>query len=59
MKLEKLHTALCKPESRVGDFLEWYAGEAAECWCCSMLRGIALGAGIGLVFGFTVGAFYV
>lgn len=55
MRLEKLHTAVCGQTSRIGDFLEWFAGEATDCWCCSMIRGVVLGAAIGITIGVAVG----
>lgn len=46
MIFEKAHEMLCSQDSKIGDLLEWYAGDAADCWCCSMVRGIVLGAAI-------------
>lgn len=50
MKLiDRVNKAVCAPDSMLGDALEWYVGKAKECWCCSALRGLALGVAVGAV----------
>lgn len=43
--IDAVNKAACSKESKIGDVLELIAGEAKECWCCSMVRGILVGAG--------------